>query len=305
LFGNQQLPLRDFITAVLDHGKGNQLTLEQLQSIRGLVIQRKWDVDEGVWRCVVNSDGCVQVHEAVMDRLRSLLWEFLQGIDTAHKGRTDAMKVLAWTRFYNPEFESMIVNGIARDSDAVHASGNGVRTPEGCRRVIQEFTAVINERVRAVEHGGALAGVNNPLKQLAWLLALNPSATSSLTDSEAVRLSDVVFKCAKTLRRNRNFNVMFRWSIRCMALILTRRKFSPDFLAPKTESAVDMLKFSAEIYLSMDGMDKFLHTLIEEYDLGSLTSFHVSKPQLAVTRDLKTFMQYLNRRGTGSIIVED
>jgi hypothetical protein len=55
----------------------------------------------------------------------------------------------------------------------------------------------------------------------------------------------------------------------------------------------------------MDGMDKFLHTLIEEYDLGSLTSFHVSKPQLAVTRDLKTFMQYLNRRGTGSIIVED
>jgi hypothetical protein len=304
LFKNQQLPLRDFITAVLDHGKGNQLTLEQLQSIRGLVIQRKWDVNEGVWRCVVNSDGCVQVHEVVMDRLRNLLWEFLQSIDTAHPGRTDAMKVLAWTRFYNPEFESMIVNGIARDSDAVHASGNGVRTPEGCRRVIQEFTAVINERVRAVEHGGDLAGVNNPLKQLAWLLALNPSATSSLTDAEAVRLSNVVFKCAKTLRRNHNFNVMFRWSIRCMALSLSRRKFSPDFLDPKTESAVDMLKFSAEIYLGMVGMDEFISALMKECSLDSLAGFNGIQPHAAVARDLKKFMEYLNRRGTGSIIVE-
>jgi len=303
-FGNRQLPLRDFITAVLDHGEGNQLNVEQLKSIRELVIKRKWDKVENVWRCVVNSNGCVQVHQLVMDRLRNLLWDFLQSLDTAHEGRTDAMKVLAWTRFYKPEFERMILKGISHDSAAIHASGNGVRTPEGCRRVIQEFTAVINERVRAVEHGGALTKVNNPLKQLAWLLGLNSSATSALTDVEAAKLTNVVFKCAKILRRNRNCKVMFRWSIRCMSLILTRRKFSPEFLDPKSEAAVEMLKFSAEIYLSMVGMDKFIHALMEECSLGSLTGVHDIEPQPAVAGDLKMFMEYINRRGTGSIIVD-
>ncbi len=304
-FGARQLPLRDFITAVLDHGKRNQVALEHLQDIRKLVIQRKWHTDEGVWRCVVNSDGSVQVHEDVMDRLRNWLWDFLQGSTTATVGRRDAMKVLSWTRFYNMDFETMIVNGISSDGDAVHASGNGVRTPKGCQRVIKHFTAVIDERVRFVQHGGALSNVNNPLKQLAWLLALNPLATSALTESEAMRLTHVVFKCANALRRDRNFKVMFRWSIRCMALSLSRRKFSSEFLDPKSEMAMEMLRFSAEIYTSMVGMDAFIGALIEECGLGSVSSFGVIQSQPAVARDLKQFMEYLNRRGTGSIIVED
>jgi hypothetical protein len=112
-----------------------------------------------------------------------------------------------------------------------------------------------------------------------------------------------VFQCAVNLEQSDNLAVKFRWAVRCMLLCLMHRRKDPEFLDPTCDLARKMLRFCGKLYLRIGPDDEFAQKIARELHLKREASRDSVKALVA--RDLRTFIGYLERRGTGSIIVED
>jgi hypothetical protein len=173
----------------------------------------------------------------------------------------------------------------------MYAVGSAIRSSEIAKIAIKLLVESIENRVLTAEITGQLTVVNDPLKQLSWLMAHRANATRDLTNNEAEAAVRSFFNCAKQLYQQGNVKIMFRWSIRCVALALRRRSFDHDFLDPgSSRLAKDILEFCEGVR--------------ERLGIASVMPKVAIKVREDTRRDLKTFIEYVNRKGHGSIIVD-
>ena len=112
-----------------------------------------------------------------------------------------------------------------------------------------------------------------------------------------------MFQCALRLHMLDNRQVMFQWSIRCLVLMLTRRRFSGGFLDSSCPKAVELIRFCADVYMKVAPADLFIRELATE--LGLRVPLTAIDQNQKVARFIRSFFEYIHRRGTGSLIVED
>lgn len=286
---------------------GVRLTQDRLAKFRTMAIKRYWEPSEQVWSAIASSDGLVQAHQEVLDELHANLWKILTSNPpipwrSDYPKKIDAIKVLAWTGFKERDFEKYILANLASDKSAVHGTGNGVRSAAGCAKAIRFLTTLIRNGLN--QSMGEPEKVNEPLRQLSWMLAQREDATSRLEDSEMVDALDVVFECALRLHRQGNRNVKFQWAIRCLVLMLSRRRHAADFLDPKDSAkAGELIRFCADVYVKVAPADEFIREVAKEF--GMTVPRVVENPNKKVARFIRTFFEYIHRQGTGSIIVDE
>jgi hypothetical protein len=292
----------DYIRVVLR----NSLTKDRLKKIRALAIRRYWDVSDLSWSAIASGDGQVQSHQEVLCELHAKLWDFLDPerrriLRADGPSRLDAIKVLAWTGFNERKFEGLILDRLDSDIAAIHGTGNGVRSAKGCAKAIRFLAATVKRKLSATT--GEVEGVNEPLRQLSWILAQREDATSQLEDSEMVVALDAVLECARRLDKQGSRKVMFQWSIRCLVLMLSRRRFSVGFLDPSSPKAVDLIRFCADVYVKVARADDFTRELAKQLTI-TVPRYPVD-PNPKVARFIRSFFEYIHRRGRDSLIVDD
>lgn len=300
--GGSQVAPCEYVRAALSR----RLTKERLANVRMIAIRRNWDPEKQCWMAITTGDGTVQMHQEVLDELHAKLWASLSKPNAAAPGmddpaKVDIIKVLAWTGFDDPAFEKYILSQLSSQKAAIHGTGNGVRSPDGCAKVIRFLAGQIKWQLR--HSPDEVQGVNEPLRQLSWLLAQREEATSRLEDSEVMEALDAVFQCALRLHEHGNRQVMFQWSIRCLVLMLTRRRFSVDFLDPSCSKSVELIRFCADVYMKVAPADLFIRDLSKKLDLQIPQA--ATDQNTKVARFIRSFFEYIHRRGTGSLIVED
>lgn len=289
---------------------GTRLTLQRLRKIRAMLIRRYWDRDAHRWTGAVGLDGKVMFQQEVLDSLQKRLWDLYSSPD-ASRARADApnvadaVKVLAWTGFSDRRFEASLLKDLDAGSPlGLYGCGNGIRTPDGCRRSILHLASRMGEAVKSAKREGRkLTRVNEPLRQLAWTLATRDVATSKLTDDEAHHVLFAVTNCAYLLHHQNSRKVMFQWSIRCLVLLLGRRRYASEFVAPGSPSAQALIEFCADVYFAVADSDEFGRSIGAE--LGKRVPRQAEDPNPKVAQFIRSFFEYINRRGSGSIIVDD
>jgi hypothetical protein len=292
---------------VLSRPWTGRLPPESLKVVRTHVIRRSWNKDDRVWEALTSSDGKVQLYQPVMDELQDRLFRWLlthpspRDQDTRKKWR-DVVKILAWTSFKNDTFEGLVADGLGRQADWIHAIGHALRSPACAATAIRYLSGQLQTRIELASPSTPIKGINNPLKQLAWLLALRNGITAATPSDVMADIADQAFQCACRLKEHDNLNIMFRWSMRCLVLCLVHRQHDSEFLDPSSNLAKRMLHFCRELYLAVGPDDEFAEEIVEE---GVARPLQPSIPRPQVARDVKTFIEYLNRRGRGSIIVDD
>lgn len=283
-----------------------RLTEDRLRNFRSIAIRRYWDAERECWMAIASGDGVVQLHQELLSGLHEKLWDLLSRkvVRVSQRdapSRTDIIKVLAWTGFHDPAFEKFILAELGRQSAAIHGTGNGIRSPEGCAKAIRFLSDTIRARLESAPR--EVKKVNEPLRQLSWLLAQREEATSRLEDTEMLAALDAVFECALRLHRQGNRKVMFQWSIRCLVLMLSRRRFSKHFLDPASPKAAELIRFCAEVYLKVATADDFIGRLSKE--LGIPVPRSAADPNAKVARFVRSFFEYIHRQGTDVPRVED
>lgn len=291
-----------------------RLTLLRLRRIRSLVIRRQWDRDGKFWTGAVGGDGSVLAHDDVLRDLHSSLLEVVK--ESNSKSRrddapsvADAVKVLAWTGFQDPRFEKYLVVMLEHGSGSdlklgLYGCGNAVRSSQACAQVIRCLTRLLDAEItRAERERKKLSRVNEPLRQLAWMLALREVATSGLDADDARAALVAVYQCANLLHRENNRKVMFQWAVRCLVLLLGRRRFDDDFVAPDSADARALIRFCGEVYFVVADADEVGRRLAER--LGTRAHRVASAPNPKVAQHIRTFLEYIDRRGSGSIIVDE
>lgn len=301
-YSGSQVAPSEYVRGVLSA----QLTRYRLKKFRSIAIRRYWDTELRCWSAIASGDGVVQVHQELLDALHAKLWNLLPSAGSRVPGphdptNLDIIKVLAWTGFHNRGFEKFILAQLQTTKAAIHGTGNGVRSPEGCAKAIRFLSDVIKAQLENAPR--EVTGVNEPLRQLSWLLAQREEATSRLEDAEMLAALDAVFECALRLHRQGNRKVKFQWSIRCLVLMLSRRRFSPSFLDPASPKAIELIRFCAEVYLKVAAADDFSRDLSRQ--LGMSVPRSVADPNAKVARFIRGFFEYIHRRGNDSLIVED
>jgi hypothetical protein len=298
---------KEYIEATIMPGlRQGRLVLDALKRVRTHAIRRSWNRDDHVWEALVSSEGKAQLYQPVIDELQDRLFRWLlanvvpRDQDTKLKWR-DVIKVLAWTSFSHKAFEQLIVDGLSRQADWIHAVGNGIRTPSIASKAIRHLSAQLENQFGLASPTTPIRNINNPLKQLAWLLALRNGITSGMRSEDMQEVVEQAFKCACQLREQGNVNIMFRWAMRCMVLSLRHRQHDIEFLDPSSDAAKRMLHFCRKLYLAIGPEDEFAKSIVEG-GIARPPRTLEQRPQVA--RDIKTFIEYLNRRGTGSIIIE-
>ena len=299
-------PKQYVVSELLPGLKRGVIDRERLGELRKHVIRRSWNRDEHVWEALTSTEGEVQFHQDVLDDLRNGLFGWLQ----EHLGprslderriRRDVIKVLAWSGFKSASFEQLIVQRMKFEQDWIHAIGNGIRSPRRAAASMTYLGQLLQHQLEAV-HGEEIKKINDPLKQLSWLLAQREGCTGEVKSDDMLAIATAAFGCAVNLAKHGNLAVKFRWAIRCMLLCLMRRQHDREFLDPSTELARKMSRFCGNLYLRVGPPDDLAQRIARESHVG-INQFE-RKPRPPVARDLRTFMEYLERRGTGSIIVE-
>lgn len=306
-YSGQVLTPRQFVElAVLPNVRRGAPSRELLAELRKHVIKRYWNRDRRHWESLVSSEGETQFHPEGMNELQQLLFSWLQ----SHLGpsnqlkpsvRRDVIKILAWTCFKSVAFERLIADRIESEVDWIHAAGNAIRSPGRGAAVIRNLGSRLRSQLLGTAPGDEVKRVNDPMKQLAWLLALRGGISQDVPSPEMKEIAESAFECAVNLEQHENLNVKFRWAIRCLLLCLMHRQHDSDFMDPTDELSRKMLRFCGKLYLRIGPKDDFAARIALEQGLRNVGP-EASKP--AVARDLQTFMEYLERRGSGSIIVE-
>jgi hypothetical protein len=280
---------------------------ERLGEFRRHIIRRNWNRDAGVWDALTSTDGEVQLHQDVLDELRDGLFEWLKRHVDPHGQeqryiRRDVIKVLAWSGFKSAAFEHLIMQRLKRERDWIHAVGNGIRAPGRAAVAMSYLGGLLEQQLDAVPPGEVITRINDPLKQLSWMLAQREGITSDIASDDMLAISTAAFGCAVNLAKHGSLAVKFRWAVRCMLLCLMRRQHDREFLDPSSDLARKMMRFCGKLYLRVGPTDDLAQRLAREFHVGISESDRDPKPPVA--RDLRTFIEYLERRGTGSIIVE-
>jgi hypothetical protein len=321
----RDVSLLDYITNINKRMTSRtNLRTDWLESVRKEIIKRKWNGQ--AWDAICDLSGNPRSQPEVLDVFRQHVWEKLKEdwldpkiIITEKSG---LIKILAFSCFQDSAFEKRVVSELLKkkklDSQSsndprkpgpwMYAVGNAVKKSENARIAISILVRSIHFRLEVAENTETkLSVVNDPLKQLSWLLAHRSDATRDLSTEEAMSAVDAFMGCAKQLYKEGNVKIMFRWAIRCLALILRRRNFDSNFLSPESEEANVILKFCAQVYVDLCPDDLFKKQLASKYGVRR------SRNQLADLSDqmrnltlghLKVFIDYVNRQGTGSIIID-
>jgi len=304
----QPVPPKQYVESVILPGiRRGAIDRESLGEIRKHVIRRTWNREDLVWEALVSSEGQAQLHQNVLDELQACLFSWLQAnVDPGNKEhratRRDVIKVLAWSSFKSSAFEQLIARRIKSEKDWIHAVGNAIRSPRYGAVVMKQLGSLLSDQVLATPRGDEISKINDPLKQLSWLMALRTGITSDMPSDAVESIAEAAFECAMNLEQHGNLAVKFRWAVRCMLLCLMHRQHDPEFLDPVSDLARKMLRFCGKLYLRIGPPDEFARRIAKDLRLGVDSLRRESKPTVA--RDLQTFIEYLERRGSGSIIVE-
>jgi hypothetical protein len=268
------------------------------------MIKRKWNREGEGWSAICDDSGNPQINPEILNQFRVSIWDRLQR--RINDPEDDIIKILGFSAFDNTEFENAIIQRLTermnlergrvprdrrRPGPWMYAVGGAIRSSENARIAIKLLVEAIDNRVQTAQINGALTVVNDPLKQLSWLMAHRPNATRDLTNNEAETAVRSFFNCARQLYQQGNVRIMFRWSIRCVALALRRRSFDHAFLDPGSQLAKDILRFCEAVG--------------ERLGIAGAMPGVTENVRNQTRRDLKTFIEYVNRQGHGSIIVDD
>jgi len=304
----QPVPPKQYVESlILPAIRRGDIDRVRLADFRKHVIRRTWNRQDLIWEAIVSSEGQVQLHQDVLDELHTHLLSWLKDhIDPQNQEekliRRDVIKVLAWTSVKSGAFEQLIARRINTEKDWIHAIGNAIRSPRYGAVVMKQLGSHLSHQVRATRQGDEISKINDPLKQLSWLMALRVGITSEVPSEDMESIAQAAFDCAVNLEQHDNLSVKFRWAVRCMLLCLMHRQHDPEFLDPASDLARKMLRFCGKLYLRIGPVDEFARRIARNLHLGVDLMGPQTNP--AVARDLQTFIEYLERRGSGSIIVE-
>ena len=301
-FNGREVTLRDYLRHL--NTDNRLLTADTLSNVRREMIKRKWNRVEEGWSAICDDSGNPQINPEILNQFRVSIWDRLQR--RINDPERDIIKILGFSAFHNPEFEKVIIQELTKQMNSergpvprdkrhpgpwMYAVGSAIRSSENARIAIKLLVEAIENRVLTAEITGKLTVVNDPLKQLSWLMAHRATATRDLSNNEAEAAVRSFFNCAKQLYQQGNVKIMFRWSIRCVALALRRRSFDHDFLDPGSQIARDILRFCEGVR--------------ERLGIAGAMPGVAENVRIQTRRDLKTFIEYVNRQGHGSIIVDD
>jgi hypothetical protein len=299
-------PKQYVVSELLPGLKRGVIDRKKIGELRKHVIRRLWNRDEKVWEALTSTDGAVQFHQDVLNELRNGLFAWL----VEHLGprskevreiRRDVIKVLAWSGFQSANFERLIVERVKHEHDWIHAIGNAIVSPRRAAAAIGHLGELLKYQLDT-QGEKEIQKINHPLKQLSWLLSQRKESTSEIKSEDMLVIATAAFECAVNLAKHGNFAVKFRWAVRCMLLCLMRRQHDREFLDPSTELAHKMSRFCGKLYLRVGPPDEMAQRVARDFHIGINEFERELRPPVA--RDLRTFIEYLERRGTGSIIVE-
>ncbi len=279
-----------------------------LRVIRTHVIRRRWNAESKSWSALVGSEGKPSSKPGVIKELHGVLCEHLNPPGSMPRSNSawpqrDVLKILAWTYCRRSDFVSMVresvvdwkLNGPA--SAYINTVGCGMDEPEVMAAAIECITRELAAKLDRSQPGKKFTGVTNLARHLSWLVSRERDGTKLLSASEVTDCMERLRECLELMHRDHGYKVMFRFTLRAFLLLLMHRRHMPEFLDP---DGPEVRRYERLLKSILADVKRMI-----ELEVPDRRRAHAQPPHQRVVLDLECTIDYLRRRGTGSIIVED
>lgn len=226
----------------------------------------------------VSSEGQVRQHQDVLDR-------FVDELVRRHRQGAGDMKILitrclGYASADNADFADWLTHQISRGDTgvALFACGQCFRKPA--------HIAILADRFVRSFSRPKVTNRRNWLKSLAAALCYRPDATKELASDRCLAIMETCLAQVTEQLNQRSGAYIFRYAALVIVFMLRRRAFDNAFLSPESDLA-----------------ERIKNTFRHIIDANKAGRFRVIGGAVDVPRALQQMIDYIDRRGMGSILL--